>query len=71
MCPSPDTPANGTHEEMVPIETNAPALPEPSLNERNGHVDPPKVKSHKESYGRASDFLSNTSNWKVCLYAPC
>jgi homocitrate synthase len=26
---------------------------------------PPVVKSHKQGYKRASDFLSNTSNWKV------
>ncbi|EIW68752.1 hypothetical protein TREMEDRAFT_44559 [Tremella mesenterica DSM 1558] len=78
MCPPPDSDAavtNGT-EEMVPIVTDAPALP-PSLNERtngtngvngtngtNGHSAPPSGK-HKGAYGRASDFLSNTSNWKV------
>ena len=29
------------------------------------HSHPPEVKTHKGPYGRASDFLSNTSNWKV------
>lgn len=30
------------------------------------HSHPPDVKSHKVGvYGRASDFLSNTSNWQV------
>jgi homocitrate synthase len=31
------------------------------------HSHPPAVKSHKGVYGRASDFLSNTSNWQVRL----
>ena len=29
------------------------------------HSHPPEVKTHKGPYGRASDFLSNTSNWQV------
>lgn len=70
MCPNPDGPttAGPTSDEMVPIETNAPPLPPPSF-ETNGHSEPPTVKSHKGNgaYGRASDFLSNTSNWKVGL----
>lgn len=69
MCPTPDAPANG-HEEMVPIDTQQPSLPPPAQTKpngkaENGHSHPPAVQSHKGVYGRASDFLSNTSNWKV------
>lgn len=70
MCPTPDeTNANGK-EEMVAIDTQQPSLPPPQQTQpngkaENGHSHPPAVKSHKGVYGRASDFLSNTSNWKV------
>jgi homocitrate synthase len=48
---------------MVPIDTDdAPHIPPPAAN---GTSAPPPVKAHKGVYGRASDFLSNTSNWKV------
>jgi hypothetical protein len=64
MCPSADaTPAPGK-DEMVPIVNDGPHIP-PPIQETNGHSEPPKVKSHNQLYGRASDFLSNTSNWKV------
>lgn len=69
MCPPADQPnGNGTsHEDMVPVDTtNAPHIPPPPA-QTNGHSEPPPVKSHKGVYGRASDFLSNTSNWKVSL----
>ncbi|WWD22141.1 homocitrate synthase, mitochondrial [Kwoniella shandongensis] len=76
MCPPPDQPivANGNgvaaDEEMVAIDTTTPHISSTS----NGHAEavnesstqqPPAVKSHKGVYGRASDFLSNTSNWKI------
>ncbi|CAD6574559.1 MAG: Saccharopine dehydrogenase [Tremellales sp. Tagirdzhanova-0007] len=70
MCPGADGPVTSgtTPEEMVAIETTAPALPPPT-SQTNGHSEPPSVKSHKKngagSYSRASDFLSNTSNWKI------
>ena len=73
MCPGADGPVTSgtTPEEMVAIETTAPALPPPT-SQTNGHSEPPSVKSHKKngagSYSRASDFLSNTSNWKVSVY---
>ena len=68
MCPIP-TQRNGD-EEMVAIDTNQPSLPPPQQTQpngkaENGHSHPPPVKSHKGVYGRASDFLSNTSNWKI------
>ena len=73
MCPNPDGPVTSgtTSDEMVAIETTAPALPPPT-SQTNGHSEPPSVKSHKKngagSYSRASDFLSNTSNWKVGFF---
>jgi homocitrate synthase len=82
MCPPPDVPMNGT-DEMVAIDTTQPSLPPPAQtgastvsteapangNSANGeHSHPPPVKSHKGVYGRASDFLSNTSNWQVGHY---
>lgn len=68
-------------EDMVPIDTsNAPHLPAPTHHEngtkgaaKNGSVSGVQQaaaeQAHatkKNSYGpRASDFLSNTSNWQV------
>ena len=65
MCPPADQTNGVTKDEMVPIDnSNTPHIPPPT-NETNGKSEPPPVKSHKGVYGRASDFLSNTSNWKV------
>ena len=83
MCPQTDAAPNGDEmvpintssqphiPESVPAGTNG-TLPEtnghPQTNgDANHHSAPPKVKSHQAMYGRASDFLSNTSNWKVCV----
>ncbi|WVQ69033.1 homocitrate synthase, cytosolic isozyme [Kwoniella botswanensis] len=71
MCPTPDQPitSNGD-EEMVPIINDGPHI----SSSTNGEIkrtnestsqQPPAVKSHKGLYGRASDFLSNTSNWSI------
>lgn len=71
MCPPADEPINnGADQEMVAIETNTPHISSSSASQVNGAVgtaqaQPPAVKTHKGLYGRASDFLSNTSNWKV------
>lgn len=63
MCPPADAPIANGNEEMVPIDTDdAPHIPPPASN---GESVPPPVKSHKGLYARPSDFLSNTSNWKV------
>ncbi|WWC67732.1 homocitrate synthase, mitochondrial [Kwoniella pini CBS 10737] len=71
MCPPPDQPvtSNGD-EEMVPIINDGPHISSSTngqvkkINE-NVSEQPPAVKSHKGLYGRASDFLSNTSNWSI------
>ena len=71
MCPPADEPINaGADQDMVAIETNTPHISTSSANQVNGttgtaEAQPPAVKTHKGLYGRASDFLSNTSNWKV------
>ncbi|KIS02271.1 homocitrate synthase, mitochondrial [Cryptococcus deuterogattii 2001/935-1] len=71
MCPPADEPINnGADQEMVAIETNTPHISSSSASQVNGAVgtaqaQPPAVKTHKGLYGRASDFLSNTSNWKI------
>lgn len=71
MCPPADEPINnGADQEMVAIETNTPHISSSSASQVNGaagtaQAQPPAVKTHKGLYGRASDFLSNTSNWKV------
>ena len=63
MCPPADAPIANGSEEMVPINTDdAPHIPPPAAN---GESVPPPVKAHKGLYARPSDFLSNTSNWKV------
>ncbi|OCF39933.1 homocitrate synthase, mitochondrial [Kwoniella heveanensis CBS 569] len=72
MCPPADAPiaSNGAAEEMVAIDTNTPHISSSSNGQVNGvneptSQQPPAVASHKGLYGRASDFLSNTSNWKI------
>jgi hypothetical protein len=56
---------------MVLVDTHETARPAiPPANQTapngssNGHSHPPTNKA-KGPYSRASDFLSNTSNWKV------
>ena len=70
MCPQPENLASEEMEQVVPVETSTPHTT-PSESKVNGHGAPPPVKSHKGMYGRASDFLSNTSNWKVSMFADC
>ncbi|UOH81039.1 homocitrate synthase, mitochondrial [Cryptococcus neoformans] len=71
MCPPADEPINaGADQEMVAVETNTPHISTSSASQVNGttgtaEAQPPAVKTHKGLYGRASDFLSNTSNWKI------
>jgi len=83
MCPPPDAPMNGTDEmvpidttqpSLPPAaQTGASTVSNEAPPPANGlvsngeHSHPPAVKSHKGVYGRASDFLSNTSNWQVRL----
>ncbi|WWC87097.1 homocitrate synthase, cytosolic isozyme [Kwoniella dendrophila CBS 6074] len=72
MCPPADQPISATNggEEMVPIINDGPHISSSTngqinkINE-NTSQQPPAVKSHKGLYGRASDFLSNTSNWSI------
>lgn len=69
MCPheNGDAPPAST-DEMVPIDTsNEPHVAAPGP-QTNGHkqADTSNHRAgNKNAYGRASDFLSNTSNWKV------
>jgi homocitrate synthase len=63
--PSLPPPAQ-TGASTVATDSDAPAAGTPNGLVSNGeHSHPPPVKSHKGVYGRASDFLSNTSNWQV------
>ncbi|ODN96394.1 homocitrate synthase, mitochondrial [Cryptococcus wingfieldii CBS 7118] len=70
MCPPADAPIENADQEMVAIDTTTPHISDTSasnVNSTNGTAaaQPPPVKAHKGVYGRASDFLSNTSNWKI------
>jgi hypothetical protein len=56
--PSQTGPAETNNANGKPSST-------PANGDANGHSHPPAVKSHKGLYNRPSDFLSNTSNWKV------
>jgi len=63
--PSLPPPAQ-TGASTVATDSDAPVAGTPNGLVSNGeHSHPPPVKSHKGVYGRASDFLSNTSNWQV------
>lgn len=63
--PSLPPPAQ-TGVSEISTEAPAPAANGSANGNGNGeHSHPPAVKSHKGVYGRASDFLSNTSNWQV------
>ena len=63
--PSLPPPAH-TGASEVATDADAPVAGTPNGLVSNGeHSHPPAVKSHKGVYGRASDFLSNTSNWQV------
>ncbi|WVO15847.1 hypothetical protein L204_103509 [Cryptococcus depauperatus] len=69
MCPTPDQPTTNTSDQvMVPVDITSPHVNTTSKDHTsNGTAvaQPPAVKSHRGLYGRASDFLSNTSNWKI------
>jgi homocitrate synthase len=67
--PSLPPPAQ-TGASEISTDADAPVAGTPNGLVSNGeHSHPPAVKSHKGVYGRASDFLSNTSNWQVCAYS--
>ena len=57
MCPPQDPPTNGADEEMVPIDLSSAV----KTNNGGSHTHGAK----KGFYARPSDFLSNTSNWKI------
>jgi hypothetical protein len=59
MCPPPDpvSNGNGTSEEMVPVDLGTAVRDNNSMALKHG--------TKKGFYARPSDFLSNTSNWKV------
>jgi hypothetical protein len=58
MCPTPDAPVNG-NEEMVLADVSA-AVKKPEGSHTHG--------AKHGFYNRPSDFLSNTSNWKVSVF---
>lgn len=76
MCPPADEQlAPPSKEDCVPIDTSAPAIPT-STGQQNGESHLPAAaqpqhhsnggQNKKNPYGpRYSDFLSNTSNWKI------
>lgn len=56
MCPHEPAPeTNGADAEMIPVD----------LGQAVKTNDGPKHGEKKGFYSRPSDFLSNTSNWKV------
>lgn len=59
MCPPPDpvSNGNGTSEEMVPVDLGTAVRDNNSMALKHG--------TKKGFYARPSDFLSNTSNWKI------
>ncbi|KAL7418556.1 homocitrate synthase lys21 [Cryptotrichosporon argae] len=66
MCPPPDAPINGNgHDEMVPIDTSAPALPATNGKQEAASSNELTHYAKKGFYARPADFLSNTSNWKI------
>lgn len=62
MCPHEPAPeTNGADAEMIPVD----------LGQAVKTNDGPKHGEKKGFYSRPSDFLSNTSNWKVStLFVP-
>lgn len=58
MCPHEPAPeTNGADAEMIPVDLGA------AVKTNDG----PKHGEKKGFYSRPSDFLSNTSNWKVSV----
>ncbi|BEJ17983.1 hypothetical protein CspHIS471_0702600 [Cutaneotrichosporon sp. HIS471] len=59
MCPAPDpvSNGNGTPEEMVPVDLGSAVNDNKKMELKHG--------TKKGFYARPSDFLSNTSNWKI------
>ncbi|BEI86946.1 hypothetical protein CcaverHIS002_0702920 [Cutaneotrichosporon cavernicola] len=59
MCPAPDpvSNGNGTPEEMIPVDLGSAVNDNKKMDLKHG--------TKKGFYARPSDFLSNTSNWKI------